>query len=83
MLFATLDVIIRPLPPHEICVQLSGHLSLAGTASGPLARHDRPVQEKFSAPDTPRLTALKRAGEAHGPPRAPVTERFGALHVLR
>ena len=64
MLAATLDVFvaIRPLLGVDpIPVELSGHLGLTGPAPGPLARHDRPLQEKLSAPDTPGLAALQRA----------------------
>ena len=54
-------------PP--ICAMSGGHLGLAGTSPGPFTRHDRAVQEKFPAPDAPRLLALERAQK--GRPAAP------------
>jgi hypothetical protein len=63
MLSATLDVVavVFVADRSPIRVDLGGHLGLAGPTPGPLARHDRPLQEKLSAPDTPRLAALERA----------------------
>src|SRR5207248_3039922 len=43
---------------------------LARAPPGGLARDDLAAQEKFSAPDSPRLAALHGAGEARDPGRA-------------
>src|SRR5690242_5324405 len=54
---------------------------LAGTPTGPLARHHGATLEDLAAPDSPRLTALDRAGEALGTKRALRAERLRELEV--
>ena len=58
VVFVVVRSLVRVEPIHT---DLSGHLGLAGTAPGPLARHHRPVQKEFSAPHAPWLAALERA----------------------
>src|SRR5205823_6351013 len=54
---------------------------LARAPPGALARDDLATQEKFSAPDSPRLTALYSAGEARDPDRALSAQGLGHLNI--
>src|SRR3954454_23987171 len=56
---------------------------LARTSARALAGDDDPVVEDLAAPDTPRLTAVERAGQAGGPDGALAAEGLGLLQPGR
>ena len=61
---------------------MGSHVGLAGTAAGPLARHDDALDEELTAPDTPRLPALEGAGQACGADGAVGAQGLRVLDVL-
>src|SRR5262249_12432690 len=63
--------------------RVPGDVFLARTATGSLARHDRPPLEDLATPDTPRLCPLQGAGQALHAQRALRAEGFGQLQLAR
>src|SRR5580693_9448894 len=62
---------------------LGGHVDLAGASAGTLARDDHAGDQQFTAPDTPRLSAPERPGQAGHPDPAALAQGFGLLYILR